>query len=52
MHSGALLDRRLAYAMLRFTLGLSIFMHGLVRVPHLSAFADGTAKLFICKYLL
>jgi thiosulfate dehydrogenase [quinone] large subunit len=47
MDSGALLDRRLAYAMLRFTLGLSIFMHGLVRLPHLSAFADNTAKLFI-----
>jgi uncharacterized membrane protein YphA (DoxX/SURF4 family) len=47
MDSGALLDRRLAYAMLRFTMGLSIFMHGLVRLPHLSAFADNTAKLFI-----
>ena len=47
MDSGALLDRRLAYAMLRFTLGLSIFMHGLVRLPHLSAFADATAKLFV-----
>ena len=47
MDSGALLDRRLAYAMLRFTLGLSILMHGLVRLPHLSAFADATAKLFV-----
>ena len=47
MDSGALLDRRLAYAMLRFTLGLSILMHGLVRQPHLSAFADATAKLFV-----
>jgi thiosulfate dehydrogenase (quinone) large subunit len=47
MDSGALLDRRLAYAMLRFTLGLSIFMHGLVRMPHLGAFADNTAKLFV-----
>lgn len=44
---GASLDRKLAYAMLRFTLGLSIFMHGLVRLPHLRAFADGTAKLFM-----
>lgn len=47
MDSGALLDRRLAYAMLRFTMGLSILMHGLVRLPHLGAFADGTAKLFM-----
>jgi thiosulfate dehydrogenase (quinone) large subunit len=46
MDSGPLLDRRLAYAMLRFTLGLSIFMHGLVRLPHLNAFADGMVKLF------
>src|SRR5260370_30739386 len=41
-----LLDRRLAYLMLRFTLALSILMHGLVRLPHLSAFADGLVKLF------
>ncbi len=40
------LDRRLAYLMLRFTLGLSILMHGLVRLPHLSAFADGLVKFF------
>jgi thiosulfate dehydrogenase [quinone] large subunit len=46
MHSDALLDRKLAYAMLRFTLGLDILMHGLVRLPHLTAFADGTVKLF------
>jgi thiosulfate dehydrogenase (quinone) large subunit len=42
-----LLDRRLAYLMLRFTFGLSILMHGLVRLPHLSAFADGLVKLFV-----
>jgi thiosulfate dehydrogenase (quinone) large subunit len=47
MDSGALLDRKLAYAMLRFTLGLDILIHGLVRLPHLSAFADATAKLFV-----
>src|SRR5260370_8490891 len=41
-----LLDRRLAYLMLRFMLALSILMHGLVRLPHLSAFADGLVKLF------
>jgi thiosulfate dehydrogenase [quinone] large subunit len=39
-------DRNLAYLILRFTLGLSIFMHGLVRLPHLRAFADGLVKLF------
>jgi thiosulfate dehydrogenase [quinone] large subunit len=41
-----LLDRKLAYLMLRFTLGLSILMHGLVRLPHLSVFADTTVRLF------
>jgi thiosulfate dehydrogenase (quinone) large subunit len=41
-----LLDRKLAYLMLRFSLGLSILMHGLVRLPHLSAFAGATVKLF------
>jgi thiosulfate dehydrogenase [quinone] large subunit len=41
-----LLDRKLAYLMLRFTLGLSILMHGLVRSPHLSAFADTTVRFF------
>jgi thiosulfate dehydrogenase [quinone] large subunit len=47
MDSDTLLDRKLAYAMLRFTLGVSILMHGLVRLPHLGAFADGMAKLFV-----
>jgi thiosulfate dehydrogenase (quinone) large subunit len=41
-----LLDRKMAYLVLRFTLGLSILMHGLVRLPHLNAFADGMVKLF------
>ncbi len=41
-----LLDRKLAYVMLRFTLGLSILMHGIVRLPHLRAFADGMVKQF------
>jgi thiosulfate dehydrogenase [quinone] large subunit len=40
------LDRKLAYLVLRCTLGLSIFMHGLVRLPHLRAFANGLVKLF------
>jgi thiosulfate dehydrogenase (quinone) large subunit len=47
MDAQPLLDRKLAYLMLRFTLGLSIFMHGLVRLPHLSAFADTTVRLFV-----
>ena len=40
------LDWKLAYLTLRFTLGLSILMHGLVRLPHLNAFAGEMAKLF------
>src|SRR5258708_38266295 len=46
MEAQAPRDRKVAYLMLRFTLGLSILMHGLVRLPHLSAFADGLVKLF------
>jgi thiosulfate dehydrogenase (quinone) large subunit len=44
--SSSVLDRKIAYLVLRFTLGLSIFMHGLTRLPHLSAFADGMVKEF------
>jgi thiosulfate dehydrogenase [quinone] large subunit len=51
MDSDALLDRKLAYAMLRFTLGLSILMHGLVRLPHLTAFANAMVKLFVDTFL-
>jgi thiosulfate dehydrogenase [quinone] large subunit len=40
------LDGKLAYLMLRFTLGLAILMHGIVRLPHLRAFADGMVKQF------
>jgi thiosulfate dehydrogenase [quinone] large subunit len=40
------LDRKLAYLMLRFTLGLAILMHGIVRLPHFRAFADGMVKQF------
>jgi thiosulfate dehydrogenase [quinone] large subunit len=42
----AILDRKLGYFVLRFTLGLSIFMHGLTRLPHLQQFADGLVKMF------
>ncbi|HEY1470456.1 MAG TPA: DoxX family membrane protein [Candidatus Acidoferrum sp.] len=46
MDTQPLLDRKMAYLTLRFTLGLSILMHGLVRLPHLRPFADTTARLF------
>src|SRR5260370_24463328 len=46
MGSGVLLDRRLAFAFLRFTLGLNILMHGAVRLPILSAFVAGLEKEF------
>jgi thiosulfate dehydrogenase (quinone) large subunit len=39
-------DKKLGYFVLRFSLGLSIFMHGLVRLPHLNLFADGMVKQF------
>jgi thiosulfate dehydrogenase (quinone) large subunit len=51
MDSQSSLDRKLAYLVLRFALGLSILMHGLVRLPHLTAFADATAKLFTATLL-
>jgi thiosulfate dehydrogenase [quinone] large subunit len=44
--SSPVLDGKLGYFILRFTLGLSILMHGLVRLPHLQAFADGLVKMF------
>ena len=46
MESDVLLDRRLAFAFLRFTLGLNILMHGAVRLPILSAFVAGLVKEF------
>jgi thiosulfate dehydrogenase (quinone) large subunit len=47
MDSQATADRKLAYLVLRFTLGLSTLMHGLVRLPHLNAFADWMMKQFV-----
>src|SRR5579863_6122533 len=41
-----IIDRKLGYLVLRFLLGLSIFMHALVRLPHLQEFADGLVKMF------
>ena len=40
----ALLDRRLAYLLLRLTLGLNILLHGAVRLPALGAFAEGMVR--------
>ena len=51
MGSQSSLDRKLAYLVLRFALGLSILMHGLVRLPHLTVFADATVKLFVATPL-
>src|SRR6266403_1049430 len=46
MENEVLRDRRLAFAFLRFTLGLNILMHGAVRVPIVSAFVGGMVKEF------
>ena len=39
-------DRALGRALLRLTLGINLVVHGLVRVPKLSAFAAGMARDF------
>jgi thiosulfate dehydrogenase [quinone] large subunit len=44
--SRALLDRRLAYLLLRLTLGINILLHGAVRLPALGAFAAGIMQEF------
>jgi thiosulfate dehydrogenase (quinone) large subunit len=44
--SSPTVDRKLGYLVLRFILGLSIFMHGLSRLPHLQEFAGGLVKMF------
>ena len=36
-----------AYALLRITMGVNFFVHGAGRLPHLDAFAAGTAKEFV-----
>ncbi|MGC1619183.1 MAG: hypothetical protein WA765_11910 [Candidatus Acidiferrum sp.] len=51
MDSQPTFDRKLAYLALRFTLGLTILMHGLVGLPHLSTFADATLRLFVATHL-
>jgi thiosulfate dehydrogenase [quinone] large subunit len=44
-NSGSL-DESLAYASLRAILGLNIFLHGVVRLPTLSGFAEGLVSAF------
>ena len=39
-------DRRLAYLLLRLTLGINILLHGAVRLPALGAFVAGTVQQF------
>jgi thiosulfate dehydrogenase (quinone) large subunit len=46
MDAPSIADRKLGYFVLRFVLGFSILMHGLVRLPHLGVFADGLVKQF------
>ena len=46
MEDEKLLDLKLAYTILRFTLGVNLLIHGVVRLPALGAFADGLVKLF------
>jgi thiosulfate dehydrogenase (quinone) large subunit len=46
IESDVLLDRRLAFAFLRITLGLNILMHGAVRLPILSVFVAELVKEF------
>ena len=41
-----MLDRKIGYLVLRVSLGMSIFMHAMTRLPRLSAFADGMVKQF------
>jgi thiosulfate dehydrogenase (quinone) large subunit len=45
------LDRQLAYAILRLTLGVNILLHGLVRLPQLASFADGLVQAFAKRLL-
>jgi thiosulfate dehydrogenase (quinone) large subunit len=37
-------DRRLAYLLLRLTLGINMLLHGAVRLPALGAFAAGMVQ--------
>ncbi|MGH8100846.1 MAG: DoxX family protein [Chthoniobacterales bacterium] len=44
-------DLTLAYALLRFGLGINFFMHGLSRVPNLATFISHTEKMFAKTWL-
>jgi thiosulfate dehydrogenase [quinone] large subunit len=44
--SMTLLDRRLAYLLLRLTLGINMLLHGAVRLPALGAFTAGMVQQF------
>ena len=37
---------QIAYALFRITLGLDMFLHGVMRLPALRAWVDATSKLF------
>ena len=39
-------NKQLAYFLARITLGINLFIHGLVRVPKLESFADGVIAGF------
>ncbi|WP_300433884.1 DoxX family protein [Christiangramia sp.] len=39
-------NKQLAYFLARITLGINLFIHGLVRIPKLEAFANGIIKGF------
>jgi len=39
-------NKQLAYFLARITLGINFFIHGLVRIPKLSQFADGVVAGF------
>jgi thiosulfate dehydrogenase (quinone) large subunit len=41
-----LLDRRLAYLLLRLTFGINMLLHGAVRLPALGVFAAGMVQKF------
>lgn len=44
-------NRQLAYLFARTTLGINLFIHGLVRIPKLSRFAEGVIKGFEASML-
>ena len=42
---------QIAYALFRITLGLDMFLHGVMRIPILGTFVDATTKLFDNSFL-